>query len=461
MKIMKSKTLVLICLFITIAVHLTILSKIVFFPYPELFIYPYLVSEGLLPYKQILDQHFPGIMFFPINLFTLGMRSIEVALLLHVGIVFINHVLIFIVARSYFKSSKKGLAANLVYAFWHPFLEGYVLWIDSIIPPILLLSYVFISKTKNDKSNWLAFVSGFLMGVGLVFKQTAILTSILVGIYLIKKRAHNFKSFVLGFVVPPILMGFYFLAIGVFKDFIYWTITFNLTTFAESGRKYPSFTEIVKSFWIFGPAFILVFACIFKNNFNKNLILILMFFLGSMLFAYARFDFVHLQPALPFLSILLVEFLILIPRKFRFFLILFYVFSSLYLQLPFYRWAATKRDFFFGDFEKRLVEKVKHYSQGDDPVFVFGTTPHLYFLADRLPPGRIFVFQFPWFMKVAETKILRGIISDPPKVVIRDRNAQVEGMSLIGYMPKIEAYINRYYEVVEKVDNTEILIKNN
>ncbi len=64
--------MILILLLFIILIHIFITFKLIFFPYPELFIYPYLTNHGLLPYKQILDQHFPGLMFLPINFNNLG-----------------------------------------------------------------------------------------------------------------------------------------------------------------------------------------------------------------------------------------------------------------------------------------------------------------------------------------------------------------------------------------------------
>ena len=83
-----------------------------------------------------------------------------------------------------------------------------------------------------------------------------------------------------------------------------------------------------------------------------------------------------------------------------------------------------------------------------------------YYLTKTRPPGNVFVFQFPWFMVEAEEKILQGIITDPPEIIVRDKNAEVENMNLVKYMPKIKAHIDRYYKVVDKIDGTEIMVKN-
>jgi len=63
-------------------------------------------------------------------------------------------------------------------------------------------------------------------------------------------------------------------------------------------------------------------------------------------------------------------------------------------------------------------------------------------------------------MKVAEGKILQGIMDDPPKVVVRDINASVQGMNLVENMPEISRYIDNHYVVRGKVDDTEIMVPN-
>src|SRR3990167_11274587 len=94
-----------IILFLIIITHIFLLSKLVFFPYPELFVYSYLTKQGLIPYKQIFDQHFPGIMFFPVNLATLGIDTPQEAQILHLGIVILTQVILFVIGRKLFKSN--------------------------------------------------------------------------------------------------------------------------------------------------------------------------------------------------------------------------------------------------------------------------------------------------------------------------------------------------------------------
>lgn len=448
-------------LLIFIGFHLYILSQLIFFPYPELFIYSYLTDQGLLPYKQILDQHFPGLVFFPINLHTLGMSTPQVARLWHFGVVVVTHILLFLVGKKLFKSEKWALFTNFLYLIWQPFFEGYVLWIDTFIPLFLLPSFYFFYNYFAKESRWDLFWSGLFLGLSLLFKQVAG-PGILVAGFLVwwkRKRIEEIYPFLAGVLLPVTFLLVYIFSIGVLQDFFYWTVTFNLTTFAQMGRKYPDFSGLVRALPVYGLAGFTSVYYYFKRK-SVNLLLLGAFFLASLAYAYARFDFIHLQPALPFALLIITSLFREVPKRYLLPIYLSFIFVSFFLLTTFFRLNMRDETLFFGDFEREISSKVSELAQPGDSVFAFGTTPHLYQLTNTLPPGNVFVFQFPWFMRVAEPRVLSGIINDPPKVVVRDREATVGGQSLIKFMPKIESHIERYFKVIEKINGTEIMVKN-
>src|SRR5689334_6091028 len=127
----------LFILLLIIVVHVFVLYNLIFFPYPEFFVYPYLTNNGLVPYKQIFDQHFPGLMFLPINFNNLGLLTPEIARVWAAAIIIIVHGLLFFVTSRIVKNPIKALVANLFFLMWQPFLEGWVLWIDSFLPLFL------------------------------------------------------------------------------------------------------------------------------------------------------------------------------------------------------------------------------------------------------------------------------------------------------------------------------------
>jgi len=126
---------------IVIVIHIFALSKLIFFPYPEFFIHPYLTANGLIPYKQILDQHFPGLMFLPVNFDNLGVNDEYIARIWLIAVVVITQLLLFLISKEILKSNKKALIVNLLYLIWQPFFEGWVLWLDTFLPLFLLPAY--------------------------------------------------------------------------------------------------------------------------------------------------------------------------------------------------------------------------------------------------------------------------------------------------------------------------------
>ena len=437
-------------LILIILAHIFVLSKLIFFPYPELFIYPYLTNHGLIPYLNIFDQHFPGLMFFPINLGNLGMTTPEMARLWQYGVVIFTQVILYFVARKFF-GSKKAIIANVFFLLWQPFFEGWVLWIDSFLPIFTLLSLYFL---KSKKLFW----SGLLLGLALLFKQVLIPLIVLVAVYIIfkEKKFKPLLIFGLGIIIPVFFLALYITNLGIWRDFIFWTITFNMTTFGQMGRKYGTLSQIIRVLGVYGFSLLVYF----EKKFRKDALLIGIFLIGSLGSIYARFDFVHLQPSLPFAALLSTGAVIwLFRKKYLKYLIVVYILASIFLQLRFFQGFMGNKVFFFGDSEKKIVAEIQKLSVPNDKIFAFGTLPHIYQMADRLPPGKVFVFQFPWFMIEAENKILTGIISDPPVVVIRDPEAKVEGKNLISFMPNINDYINKNYKIINKIDGIEIMVK--
>lgn len=459
MKSLPTK-ITLLCLFFIIALHLFLLSKTIFFPYPELFVYPYLTNSGLLPYRDILDQHFPGLMFLPLNLYNLGMQSPGDARLWQLGIVLITHLFLFFSANKIFNSEKKALITNIFYLLLQPLFEGWVLWIDSFIPLMTLPAFLFLHNFFKGKSPSNLFLSGLFLGVALVFKQVMLPVILVIFIYLLMKRIglKNLFVFSIGSLIPFSLIILYILKIEVWKEFLFWTVEFNLGTFALMGRKYAETKELLKTVFVFGIPIVISIVGFIKNKSEKT-ILLWLFFFTSLVFIFARFDYVHLQPAIPFSALILAS-LFQKRSKLLMVTISIYLIVIFSLSFKFYKSHFGDKVFFFGEFESKLIQIVKSNTTEEDKIFAFGTTPHIYFLTNRLPAGNIFIFHFPWFLVEAEDELLEKMVKDPPKLIIRDKNSEVSGKNLVSYGPKLSNYIDMYYKEIERVDGIEILTRN-
>lgn len=428
-------------------IHSFLLTKLIFFPYPELFIYPYLTNQGLLPYSQILDQHFPGLMFLPLNFDNLGMNTPEVARIWLIGVVILTHLLLFFISRDIFKNNKKALLVNLLYLAWQPFFEGWVLWIDSFLPLILLLASHTFFKRKY-------FISGILMGLAVIFKQVMIPLAIVLAFYTWweSKEFKRLKDFFIGLAIPIFLMIVYLINIGVFNDFFYWTIIFNLTVFAKYGRGEGSdFAHLSRVILVFGSAFLAV-----GRLKERSVQILLIFLVGSLIGLTTRFDFVHFQPALPF-AIMATIFGLGRLRKFGNLLIIGYMLIAIWWINIFYKGHIGNKVFFFEESTYAVVGKIMQYTSPGDKIFVFGGAPHLYQMTKTLPAGDIFVFQFPWFLKVAEHRILEGIKKDQPNIIVVNRTVKTEGLPITEFARDIDQYILRNYEKIDSIGSSEIL----
>lgn len=473
--------------------HIFILTKLQFFPYPELFVYPYLTNNGLLPYSQIMDQHFPGLMFLPINLDNLGMKDEVSARIWLIALVTISQILLFFVTKNIFKSVGLGLLASLVYLIWQPFLEGWVLWINTFLPIIYLGTFYFCYKFLEDRqkneasvlksprsANWrmLLFdrfirglkvirfsqsanrylvIIGLLLGVAVVFKQVALPLSGLVFLLLwyYKRNFSTLMYFCLGFLPPVLLMLGYLFSIGVFEDFWYWTVLFNLTTYAKYGGKEPFFSGFVRVIGIYSPILLLPFL---KDK--KLSLLLLVFILGGMSGVWHRFDFVHFQPSLPFVILATVA----IANKFYKSLvgklgIVFYLVVVCLWLVTFYKGHLGDRVLFFDNDTKKISQKIQGLTDPGEEIFIFGAVPHLYQMSQTIPAGRVFVFQFPWFFLEAEEDIYQGLVTSQPNIVVADRSVVIEGDAITRFGQRIDGYINDNYEEVDRVGSTQILKK--
>ncbi len=436
---------ILLC--IIIFAHIFILAKVIYFPYPEFFIYPYLTNHGLKPYSQILDQHFPGLMFFPINLNNLGMTTEQISRIWLIGIVILTQFLLFFISSRILKSDFKALLVNFLYLIWQPFFEGWIFWIDSFLSLLLIPAFYALYKKQ-------IFISGLLLGIGIVFKQTLIPLAFFVLIYLFwQKKAKKVKTFLVGFLIPLALMFLYLSLIGVLKDFFYWTIIFNLTTYAKSGTTTPNnLGFITRILFVYALSFMALFYQ------NKRLLLILSIFItGSFLGIFDRANFIHLQPSLPFVLFATTLGLTSLKRKWLIPLLIIYFSVGSWWMIIFYRGHISNKVFFFDDNTKLIASKIKKYTNPGEKIFVFGGAPHLYQMSQTLPAGNIFVFQFPWFLKIAEGRILDGLKKDKPNIVVEDRTVEIEGLKLIDFAKDIDQYINSYYTEIDRVSSVSIL----
>lgn len=431
---------------VIILIHILVLWTLEFFLYPELIIYPYLVVSGFLPYKNILDQHFPGLMFLPINFYSLGFDNPLAFKLLLVTIVAVQALLIYKIAQ---KIGNKYIAklSVLAYLIWQPFFEGNQLWLDIFLPLFTLPAFWFFLNNK-----W--FLTGLFLGLGIVFKQTQVPLVAFVGLLIvIKFRFQALFRFSLGALIPSMLMLVYLGKIGVISDFWYWTVQFNLSDFAADGSLAPRIVDWVRLSF---PILVLIVSWkILPSKYQPILIITWMIF--TIVGGIARYGLLHLQPSVPYFCIifgLVVYELAKQKRK----LWLGGVVALTVLWMGYF--YSRQRNFFQTKFydsqTNTIVASIQQRTQPGDKIFLLGVHPHIYELTKTLPPNKTFIFQFPWFFKVAGDRVLSSLQDDPPKLIVYDNASSIDGQYLRDYGAFLLNYVRANYSLTLQIGEIEI-----
>lgn len=447
-------------LLIIVISHIVILSKTIFFPYPEIFVYPYLTNHGFKPFSETIDQHFPGLFFLPINFNNLGMTTPEIARIWLISAVVITHLLIFFVGKKIFAGSKTALFVNFLYLVWQPFLEGWVLWIDTFLPLFYLPAFYLTYKIVDSKDHMLnrnhLILLGVFFSVAVIFKQVALPLAGLVGLLLLyyKRDFKIIPYFLIGFLPFVLIVLVYYWQMGILNDFIYWTITYNLTTFAEHGRKYGDFASLTRVIFIYSPLLLVPFI---KER--KLAATLFIFIVGSLTATYARFDFVHFQPSLPFILLLTVTAAISLStyKNLSRLVVILYVLIAINWLSTFYKGHLGDKVFFYDQETLAIRDKIIEYTDPLEEIYIFGSVSHLYQLSNTLPVGKVFVLQFPWFLMETEGRFMDALKTNPPKLVVRDRTVTIVNQPITVFAKNIDQYIEEHYYVIDKINNTEFM----
>jgi hypothetical protein len=478
--------------FIIIFIHLTLLSCLSFFPYPELFVYPYLAENGLLPYKQIFDQHLPSFLMMPINFYDFGLRNEVSAKLFLLASVLVSHIIIYAISKILFKGKKLILLPNILYLLTQPLFEGYILWIDSFLAPLLLFSYYLLlnlfrankqSRTISPRFSRISskslftsllhpwneiprfsqglnkktqiFLLGLILGLTLFFKQVMLplVMSVTLFYYVKDKSKMNLSVIILGIMFPLTLTLLWIVKRDILPEFFYWTISFNFKVYADMAEKLPSLSQLLRFFIFWVPP--LVWS-ITKLK-NKHVFLLLIFSVLSLFTAFTRFEFIHLQPSLPFIVLVSSYLLFSSINWKKSYFALMIVFTIIW-------WSFLLKNLFlkpsrlFTEDVLSVSQKIDSITKENEKIFVLGTQPVVYLLSNRMPAGDVFSVNLPWNMAVVEEKVYSALRKDPPIAVVRDSSSIIDGQRIIDFTPKINSFINDNYKQIDKIGENEILI---
>lgn len=447
-----------------VAIHLVLLVNTQFTLWPEMVVYPYLINNGFLLYKDIINPYPPLFTsFLAIFAGFFGYNPLPYQILTWILILTVD-VTIFFVAKKILKNNLMPKVSTAFFALFSiPFgING--LWFDLVQTPLILLSFLYLYRFLNKPYLRFAFYSFFFLTIAFFIKQQVLWIIVwFLAIVLfkfgkeIKKLLKEIPYFIAPFLFLLIFLLFVFWQKQTAVDFIFWTLYFP---FFEASKMpgyilWPTLRQlaVVLSLILF---FLPILA---KRKQATNLIILTGVVL--LLFAYPRFDYFHLIPALSVLSLAAMDNareLTKIKNKLRpqYLISLFALIFLTIFTIRFFINNWTNQVRFFEEDIYQTAAILRNIAQENEIIYIQNGPDQLLPLAQVLPI-KPWSDEFPWYLEKStiQDKVIDGLKTQSPKFIIFKPYEPGEQYEIGAYRPaKIADYIDQNYQDFIQISDT-------
>lgn len=400
----------------------------------EFTLYPYLSSHGFLPYKNIVDQHFPSLFFGPFSLPLLSSTSPKPLTFLFLTILFLTNFFVY----SYLKKIevRRPLLWLVVYILSSFYFSGNVLWVETFVTFFLSVYLYFGLFSKK----WIDFLIGIMLFQILLMRPT-----ILPAIVVLVLATRFSMSLVAGGILSGLITWVYLLSNGLWYDFWQSAIIFNREIYSSQAQIMPTAGQSVLVLAIFLSSFV------FGYNSKKYLWFISLPLL--LVLAYPRFGYEHLQPFI-LVSIICHTF----RQKKNYFLplILIFIFTALNLY-SIYR--HTYGNYFYQPTIIKLADVIRNSDY--KYLYLFGASDLIYPLSGKIPPQKTYIPSLPWYLHYPKYKeSLLASIKSKETLIVVDTKFGVDNVKLVDSCSDIYSHIKTNFTLIKSVDNYEFYVKN-
>ncbi len=444
-----------------IIIHLIFLISTRFTLWPEMLVYPYLLNNHFILYKDLINPYPPTLailLSFITRVF--GYSPEFLRGLTWVFIIFID-ISILVIAKTIFKKISKANLSLIFFIFISiPFLVN-GLWYDLIQTPFILFSVYYFYEFIKDENKKSLQKSLFLLLVSILIKQQATWLAIWYFLFLFFKYLKTREIPTREIIVPVFVFLLLFLSYSLysirnnnFSEFFFWTVIFPFfkASSLPGYTLFPSLKQI--SIILLLP---LLAINVFFNS-KKEIRFIWLTGLVLFLFAYPRFDYFHLIPSLSVFAILIPISLPISVKKISIInvipvasLVLLVVFFIHYYQ----RNNSTEIRFFERDMLSS-ASSIKIITQKNVPIYIQNGPDQLLVLAHRLPP-KPWAIQFPWYLEIPgmQEKIIKGFKNENQNYIVSKPYNHEGDLELGSYQPKLLTdYIDNNYHNYYKISDT-------
>ena len=417
-----------------------------------------LLLQGIPPYKLAYSMKFPGTYFvYAITMFFFGQTITAI----HLGLLFVNSAttaLIFFVGKRLVNSTV-GIAAATSYALLSlgPSVLGLAAHATHFVVLPVLGGALLLLNPQNRSGVGRPFVSGLLMGLGLLMKQPGLFFVLFGATYLFLSDVRaglllwnvilRHLVFVGGAVTPLIMTFLALCYAGVFPKFWFWTIHYaheygTLISISDASQIFIYHVrEAIGPNWpLWIVAGIGLLTCPLNKSARQSTGFLLGLFISSLLglcagFYFRSHYFILLLPAVAlFAGVAINNISLVLHRQIavvRFFPLLLLASCAAFLVL-------AQRDLFFllspieashtiyagNPFPEtiKVAEYIRDHTDPSDTIAVGGSEPQIYFYSHRhSATGYIYTYplmELQAYARQMQSEMIHEIESAQPKYLI-------------------------------------------
>lgn len=421
--------MLVLCLLLTSQLLLTVFLAVNI--YPELSVLPWLVSKGLVPYRDFFDHH--GFLIYYLLSPLSQDKSLFLIKLFYLGLQALNLILFWLIIRCQHHRVWQ-LVLGLLFIFLNFFTNENNFWFESVIAFFYLLIFYLLQFKRKP---W--FLIGLLIGLASLIKPTA--AAILLPLIILFPNL----SIVIGFTLIWILTLGYFASQQALISF--WQNLFVFNSYLSNYVKGTYHWRDLRFLIISLVLFIATINWQKKVLWHRYQLLILSFLFVGLLFLYPFYGRVHLVVVSTFFPIWLSQ-VILNGKGFYRVIIGLYL---LYLGFLGYRhWQFLYFDRTIYQHSKVIQNIIKVYknSHNGQSFWVMGNNAELYYYLDQLPPTYFPLFFRDWtgkFFPDFETRIIASLKQQQIKIVFEPKPRDINFTDL----KFLHQYLERNYLLVK------------
>ena len=427
------KTIRKLAVLFAVATHLAAIIAGGYFLSPEFTVYPFLVSRGFLPYVNIIDQHFPALLFGPISLPSFLTTNPQPLLALFLLVTAATDLFFFFsLLRRRVASPEIWLIIWVVMSYW---FSGNTFWLETFIS-LFLAVILFLGQSRRPL---VTFAAGFLFGLIALTKPTLFPALVLLFLYL---ELTPGPVFLAGWLSPVFVTGLYLLKFDLLPSFLYLTLDFNRRFYALLAAKALTLRQLVETSLFFIPSLLLFI----KKKQPLSFATILL----SLILVYPRFESVHLQPALLLTLFCLAPMIVLKKR-------LLLPAAALVLAFAIAKNYRHHYGNFYLDAETvKLAGYLK--TKPEISLYVFGGNDLLYPLSNRIPPGFTYLPSLPWYWRDASLsqKMVTALSDSFTTTVVVRNKAFLDGANIQASAGLIGEFIKENYRLIGTIGSYQI-----